>query len=277
MISSLIIHKPPRNFLSRLQKCAQVTSFYSYDEVVQSLINSKKLPDKGLVITFDHAYKELSGDFSKALSDLNIKPTLFIHTWPIQTKSKEMLAWDQIARLAEEGWNLGAHTHTHMAFTSDCDCEDYIEYELEHNDKLIRKYTGISPEHFAYPGGVLSDEFEKIIKARYKSACLWVASPEFSYNCSQTSWHKFLNLQSSDYYPLKSLYINNDTDRYRIPRVEMTELLAAEDLFWQYISQEKEQDFLPLSSCSNKGEKITLLELTLFGKRLIRISVPGKK
>ena len=277
MIASIIIHKPPRDFLERMKKSAKIVAFFSLTEIVCALKEKRSLTEKGLLVTFDHAYKELAGDFSKALLDLGIKPTLFFHTWPVQQREKDTLDWDSIARLAEEGWSLQAHTHTHTPFIAQCAAEDYVFYELEHNNSLIKKYTGNTPRHFAYPGGEFSANFEEIIRKQYDSASLWVVSPEINYNGVATSWHDFYSISSGSYYPVEALYITDKTDPYRLPRVEMTQLLQDEELFYRYLAQEDVNSLLPDSFKQNKTDKFVICELVLFGKRIFRVSARKDK
>ena len=244
MIASIIIHQPPEYTIQRLKECVELTTFLSLNEVVTLLKSRKNLPANGLLVTFDHAYKKLYGDFSHKILDLGIKPTLFFHTLPLQQNDKESLNWDQVARMAEEGWELQAHTHSHTPLSQTYNHDDYVYNELQRNDMLIKQHTGIEPAHFAYPGGILADEYEKLIKERYDSACLWTASKELSYNYNLTNWQKFFNLPTGNYYPLETLYITEQTDPYRIPRVEMSELLADETLFSKYIRQQHSETLL---------------------------------
>jgi peptidoglycan/xylan/chitin deacetylase (PgdA/CDA1 family) len=83
--------------------------------------------------------------------------------------------WRQLAQLAEAGWEIGAHTHTHgkMAEQHDFDGDSAVLREVEESHRLFRKHLGFVPGHFAYPSGSHNARTDEILREHYRSLRLW--------------------------------------------------------------------------------------------------------
>ncbi len=74
---------------------------------------AQRVPDSSrFTISFDDAHVSVLTHAAPVLRELGITPTLFVPTAYVGT-SDEMLDWDDLRRLRDEGWVLGSHTDTH--------------------------------------------------------------------------------------------------------------------------------------------------------------------
>ncbi len=62
-----------------------------------------------------------------------------------------MMTFDEIARLAEDGHEIGSHSMTHRMMP-ECDDES-LRYELVESQRVLRRRTGAPIETFCYPNG----------------------------------------------------------------------------------------------------------------------------
>lgn len=80
-----------------------------------------------------------------------------------------LAAWDALARCADEGAEIGAHSHTHpsLASLSAAAVGDELDECLAH----LATRLGCRPQSFAYPYGHRSDVAEREVAARFHVAC----------------------------------------------------------------------------------------------------------
>lgn len=88
-----------------------------------------------MVVTFDDGFRSVLDLAFPVLSDLGLPATLFVVTDQVGLKKPpgwsgvdhwlegphrselEMLAWDELRRLADAGWEIGSHTRSHPRLT----------------------------------------------------------------------------------------------------------------------------------------------------------------
>lgn len=72
-----------------------------------------------------------------------------------------MMNWKEIGELADAGFIIGSHTHTHapLLFLDEQD----RSYQLEKSIEVIQSKIGRKVNHFAYPNGLLDDKCEAIL------------------------------------------------------------------------------------------------------------------
>lgn len=103
-----------------------------------------------VMITFDDGYDDNFTNAFPILKDLNILATFFVATEWIESK-KDMMSWQQIKEMAENGMVIESHAHTHR-FLADLKDEDVV-LELKKSRELIKEKTGFSCRYFSCPGG----------------------------------------------------------------------------------------------------------------------------
>ncbi|MFT7619746.1 MAG: peptidoglycan/xylan/chitin deacetylase (PgdA/CDA1 family) [Planctomycetota bacterium] len=145
-----------------------------------------------LSLTFDDAFANFATEAWPRLRDRNLNATLYVvsgrcgktNLWEGEAPSRipelPLLDWDELARLAEEGCELGCHTHNHQHLTELH--VDRVAAEIAESLDLIEKRTGQRPTSLAYPFGSYDQEVSKIANQHVKSAC----TTEFSLVTDQT-------------------------------------------------------------------------------------------
>jgi peptidoglycan/xylan/chitin deacetylase (PgdA/CDA1 family) len=82
---------------------------------------------------------------------------------------EELLSWDDIKLLQNEGWEIGCHSSTHPKFPALSKMQ--IEEEIISSKKIIEKRLGNKISFFAYPKGAFSNRIKQFVKlAGYKYA-----------------------------------------------------------------------------------------------------------
>ena len=124
---------------------------------------------KRFAVTFDDAYASVRKRAAPILKDLGIPGTVFVAT-AFQDRSEPMswpgtsqwlggphddelrpLGWDGLRQLAESGWEVGSHTHTHPRLTELSDAE--LLSELRQSRLECERRLGRPCLSLAYPYG----------------------------------------------------------------------------------------------------------------------------
>lgn len=110
-----------------------------------------------------------------------------------------LLDWDVLARLAEEGVTLGAHTRSHPDLTRVDDAA--LADELDGCVERIERETGARPTSFAYPFGRFDERVAAAVRSRFATACTTELRP-----------------------------LGDDEDPHRLPRLDMYYLRTPDGL-----------------------------------------------
>ena len=113
----------------------------------------RPLPERYVVLTVDDAYLSFLNGALPLLRRHKVPVTLFVSTSSVGAEG--YLTWDQLRQLAEEGVELGGHSHSHP---------HYVNLWLEHGidvidqdlRRTIREFEinlDLMPVVFAYPFG----------------------------------------------------------------------------------------------------------------------------
>lgn len=127
-----------------------------------------------LVVTFDDAYRSVLDLAFPVLERLGIPGTVFAPTayigadepmsWPgieswLETEHRDELlpmSWDDLRRLATDGWEVGSHSCTHPHLTRLTD-DQTLERELVDSKAACERQLGIPCTSIAYPYGAVDD------------------------------------------------------------------------------------------------------------------------
>ncbi len=146
---------------------------------------ARRVPDaRRFTISFDDAHASVLAHAAPVLRELGVTPTLFVPTAYVGT-SDEVLDWDELRRLRDEGWVLGSHTHTHprMALRLHDESEDeharrLLEDELLRSREIMERELGEAPRLFAYPYGEAPEIARRaVLRAGYEAAFTVQAVP----------------------------------------------------------------------------------------------------
>lgn len=151
-------------------------------QLLDALEGRAKLPQRPLLITFDDGF----ADFAEAASMLvarDLPCTLYVTTGALRGRGPRwaprggtvlppapMLNWSQLAELAEQGVEIGAHTHTHPQL--DVLRRAVAAEEIRQCKHLLEEVLGQEVPSFAYPHGFHSAAVRRSVReAGYTSAC----------------------------------------------------------------------------------------------------------
>jgi peptidoglycan/xylan/chitin deacetylase (PgdA/CDA1 family) len=131
-----------------------------------------------LAITFDDAFASVGTLGLEVLRDLGVPATVFVPTafpdshgplvwpgleqWPGGPHARELrcLGWEELAALADRGWEIGSHTVTHARLTRLDD--EQLAAELSESKRAVEEHLGRPCRSIAYPYG---DEDARVVAA----------------------------------------------------------------------------------------------------------------
>lgn len=141
----------------------------SLDKLVSWVEQKERLTDKGLIITFDDGHVS---NYTKAypiLKKHNFTATFFITAGLIG--SDNMLSWEQIIKMRNNGMDIGSHTLTHPCPT-DLTIEE-LRHELEHSKKMLEEHLGAEVKYVSSPTGFFNPAMVHLAKELdYKALCI---------------------------------------------------------------------------------------------------------
>jgi len=144
-------------------------SIVALRDVVDALEGKAKLPDKAVAITVDDAYRSFLTDGWPRFKAAGFPVTLFVATEGVDAGYSDLLSWDEIRALRNEGVSIGAHSHSHAHYPSLSAAA--LRADLEKMRESFLAQLGNVPEIFAYPYGEASlGEFEAIEAAGFRVA-----------------------------------------------------------------------------------------------------------
>lgn len=132
---------------------------------------------KGVAITFDDGMKSVYQNALPIIREHGIPAHLFLATdavgddkpWPRNAgngPTYNMLSWNELEKLHEDGVLIESHTHTHpdMRVLT----PGQMEEECEKADNIIEKRLERRPEYFAYPFGFHNKIVRDFVRQRYQ-------------------------------------------------------------------------------------------------------------
>ena len=136
---------------------------------------------EALALTFDDGFENFARIAAPLLREYALPATLFVvagcaggtnawggHSDP-RVPTLPLLDWPALARLAERGISLGAHTMTHPHLTG-LD-PSRLEDEVAESGRRIEAETGRRPAAFAYPYGAVNETVLTVVARHYEWAC----------------------------------------------------------------------------------------------------------
>lgn len=127
-----------------------------------------------VVITFDDGYEDWTTNASPVLKASSIPATFFITTTFTTVTSEPQIGLtpmkqEEVAILAEAGFEIGSHSHTH-ADLAHCP-EDQLVSELEESKRVLEAMSGQTISHLSYPKGrFITPRFQHLKRTGYTMA-----------------------------------------------------------------------------------------------------------
>ena len=119
--------------------------------VIAALRHGSPLPDKAVAITVDDAYRSFLTEGWPRFKATGFPVTLFVATAGVDAGFADLLTWDDIRSLQDEGIAVGAHSHGHGHYPAMS--ADAVEDDLQMMTESFVQALGEVPALFAFPYG----------------------------------------------------------------------------------------------------------------------------
>jgi peptidoglycan/xylan/chitin deacetylase (PgdA/CDA1 family) len=138
------------------------------DDLIEFTRLGRQLPRRSVVLTFDDGYQSFLRYAYPVLKELGFTATLFVYTDYVGL-GRNALGWDDLRRLAAEGFVIGAHSKTHSELRRRPDESPdafarRVHAELATPLQLFQARVGRTPRALAYPYGTHDDELVQKVK-----------------------------------------------------------------------------------------------------------------
>jgi peptidoglycan/xylan/chitin deacetylase (PgdA/CDA1 family) len=178
--------------------------------------SGRPLPERPVLITFDDGYEGVHRYALPALVKHGFTATVFVSTAWLRGPHDNgqaldtMLDWTQVRRLADEGLEIGGHSHTHPQLDQLAD--EPLRRELVQCRDIVAAQLGADPRSFAYPYGYSSRRVRELVRATGWSQALAV--------------NNALARRSQGPYALRRLTVRRSTDAEEFRRLVLGRSIA---------------------------------------------------
>jgi peptidoglycan/xylan/chitin deacetylase (PgdA/CDA1 family) len=136
--------------------------------------------DEAVALTFDDGFESFGALAAPLLEEHGFTATVFVVSQRVGTTNAwepaggsipnlALMGWDELGRLAERGFQVGAHTRTHPRLTDVSD--DRMRDEVAGSAEDIATELGVLPLAFAYPYGACDEAVEAVAGDSFPLAC----------------------------------------------------------------------------------------------------------
>ncbi len=176
-----VVSVSPRRFADHMNAIAEADfRAVTLADAEEHRASSGKWPDRAVVITFDDAFSNVHELALPVLQEHGFTATVFVindyidsaNEWersPPGLGRQTTMNEAQLAALATEGWEIGAHTKTHPDLRELSDAQ--LEEQIVGSRTDLEQRLGRSVESFAYPYGMFDQRAERIAADHYRAAC----------------------------------------------------------------------------------------------------------
>lgn len=179
--SGSVISTSPEKFRSQMQYLSDSScNVISLNEIATSIREKQPFPPRSLAITFDDGFKNNYDIAYPILKEYEFKATIFPvtdycgrnnqwHGQPAEIPVLEIMNWDEVIEMANNGIDFGAHTVNHPNLTKLT--YDKAEEEITRSKSILEKRIGKTPHFFAYPYGYFNKNIVNIVNRYFDGAC----------------------------------------------------------------------------------------------------------
>jgi len=190
------------SFRDNVQFLKRRTNVVSLDDFLAGRLSSKKI---NVVITFDDGYKSWITGAIPLLKKLKLPATFFVSSGlvglpkedeteimrskllikpPIQITSGA-LSFEDVKKIAEEGFGVGGHTLTHCNLAHSRDIVQ-VRYEITEDKERLERLTGSKIEYFSYPFGGHHNQDINLIQILGESGYRAAVTTVSGFNCAKS-------------------------------------------------------------------------------------------
>lgn len=137
-------------------------------ELTVRLAAGQSLPERTAALSVDDVYRSFMEKALPLLREFGYPATLFISTSLVG--GDDYLTWQEINRLAAEGFEIGNHSAEHDYLLDRFEGESQREWlvrvkrDLSSSQREFERHLGSRPELFAYPYGEYSPELVELVR-----------------------------------------------------------------------------------------------------------------
>lgn len=179
--SGSIISVSPERFRNQMQYLSNLSfNVITLDEIIDCINKNRPFPPRSIAITFDDGFKNTYEIAYPLIRGFGFNATVFLVTGYCGRKNQwngqpggipdlELLEWDEVMEMADNGIVFGAHTVNHpnlLELTL-----DQAEKEVVDSKRILEERTGQDISLFAYPYGDFNTGITNIVNQYFKGAC----------------------------------------------------------------------------------------------------------
>jgi peptidoglycan/xylan/chitin deacetylase (PgdA/CDA1 family) len=138
------------------------------------------IPDKRVVLTFDDASKSHFTVARAVLKKYGFGATFFVtEGFDFPTNKRDYMAWDEIALLHRDGFEIGNHTRDHMAVTAQTVRD--LPAQVRAINARCKEHGIPEPVSFGYPANGIAKEALPVLKDLGITFARRGGAPEYAY------------------------------------------------------------------------------------------------
>jgi peptidoglycan/xylan/chitin deacetylase (PgdA/CDA1 family) len=153
----------------------------SVAQVARALQGREGLPRRAVAFTFDDGWLDVFANAFPLLRDAGFTATVFLVGQALGQRGiafaesrnqavERLMSVDQVRQLADAGWEIGAHSNTHIHLTRVS--EDEARRDIDAGRQAIEAKIGVKPTVFAYPYGDVHGGLARVVEALgFDAAC----------------------------------------------------------------------------------------------------------
>lgn len=169
---------------------------------LHALDHQQSLPEKAVAITFDDAYISIYTQAWPLLKEAGLPFTIFVNPKQIDAKLRNMMSWQQLKELQDQGVIIANHGQTHpYLIEHQGDLNAFLDEEINAAESRLKEQLGTSHKLFAYPYG----EFNLVIAQWLKEQGYYA----FGQQSGAMGEHTFR--QAIPRFPAGGIYANPET------------------------------------------------------------------
>lgn len=176
-----VISVSPARFRSQMEALGRLgMRGVSLAEAFDHLDRAGHFPADAVALTFDDGYRSVYEEAVPVMTSMGFSATLFIATRVVGMTGSEaceinadidrdLMSWDQMAELAREGFEIGAHSMNHPDLRQVAGVE--LDAQVVKSGQYIAETIGRPVQSFAYPYGYFDDTTRAAVSGAYRFAC----------------------------------------------------------------------------------------------------------
>lgn len=143
------------------------------EDLMKALEGEKTLPKKPVLITFDDGYRDNYTHALPILKKYGFRATIFVTASHVgkftalstdcsETLPAQLLNWEEIRALEQEGMTIASHTSSHRRLTNLQ--EEEIRREFNESKRLLEEGLGHPVSFLSYPFGSFNAKVERLAR-----------------------------------------------------------------------------------------------------------------